>query len=304
MSWPTPVGWGPVRLGFMKSRLLGLLVCLLAGCGVAATATGQPPRADQCFPVADDRIGALAWSVDSSSLFVMHGPGWTLDEIDPSTHQVDRSIGETLGTGPLTIDGDGEAMWIADAQDSAGVNLYRSSRSGPIERWQLPHPRFQRLMWTADGIHATEYNTPPEDDAQPPEAERLVTIELSNGSLAIIPAGPFEPSVVDVGISVDASTTAVLRTGGEAMTLSVEGKLQGVRDVPSGGTPEVWVGGGVVGYLGENGFYSTWEPRRDLLTQVSETWAYVSSLSSSGRLALAEMTTEVGPTGRICLTQI
>ncbi len=284
-------------------------IVLLVASFVSGCAVGTPPasrsEAEQCFQASDQRIHALAWAVDSSSLFVMHGPGWTLEQIDASSHGVIRSIGETLGTGPLASDSDGDALWIADAPDLASVKLFRFDPSaGSTEQWVLPHPRFGRLLWTVEGIRAIEYTMADEGESAPPEALRLVALDLTDDSVSLVPIGPFEPSLTDVGVSVDGSTTAFVRMAGAHSTLSVEGALDGSRTLPGATMPDVWVDGGVVGFLGGDGFYSVWEPRRDRVEQVSRRWAYASSLSPTGRLAVAEMTTEVGPTGRICVTEL
>lgn len=167
----------------------------------------------------------------------------------------------------------------------------------------LPHPRFHRLFWTAERILATEQSSVGEFGLQP-EAMRLVELELAPGSVALVPAGPFEPSLTDVGVSVDGSTIVYVRGSGANSTISAEGALGGRRNVSGARFPDVWLNGGLVGFLGDDGFYSVWEPGSGSVETVSQTWAYASSLSATGRLALAEMTTEIGPTGRVCVTDL
>ena len=266
----------------------------IVACGASGNA-GSPLPAGSCTDSGEE-VQGLAWTPDSRFLLVMSGPSvaeaLTITRIDASTLQKTGTIEAVGAFGPLTADDRGTPIWLAvDPNGNAWLETMPPDAKGPSSLGTLPHPRFSRLMWTTAGLRGIEYT------AAPATKSRLVGISPGPNLAKISGLSEFD-SITDIAVSLDGTTTATLRSN----HIAVEGGAEAATTLAGGGTSvDIVADHSMVGYRPDDGHYRFWHLDGTDPGPANALWASTSALSPSGRLALAELSETVGPTGRVCL---
>jgi hypothetical protein len=246
----------------------------------------------------------MAWAPTEEQLYVLSGrtvaDSWTLYRIDGLELRIEASTEVSAAIGVLTVDGDGNAL-LASSDGAGSARILEWNDDGLVAVSELPHPRFQRLIWTPTGLLGIEYSSTEPIGSEPPDAARLVRIDVDGRRGSLEALTEFDQAIIDLAVTPDVLSIATAKRIGDGHALEIKSDAVTQRIVDEGITSvDIRPDGTSVGYRGNDGYFRVWRTDQSVEAVIADHSTTSATLSSNGLAALAEQT-DSGPSGEVCV---